>query len=416
MGRNDDDFSLSLDSLDSDVEFILDDDVDLDLDEKEIEDPKDTGKDSKGNPLVVDEDESFEIDEDNPDDGLNVDDDEDDDTGKGTPSKTKDTKKPTTPSDVDKPGDASSPPSQLYAAFAKKLAEDGVLSEFDEDAFTELVEEFGNPSEALVESVRKSVIEAIDEYKKNADEDYRVFLEARDNNVPVDEYTGTAKLISELEKLDDDIFEEDETKAEFVIRESLIAKGFKPAKIEKLLKQYEALGTTAEEAIEAKDELLENKKAELAELKQQAEHNKKEAEKRIKIQQESLKQFIDNTEEIIPGVTVSKKEKDTIYKSIVEPAGYYPNGQPFNKVMETRSKNPVAFERMLHYLHNIGIFNLDDKSNPKPDWSKITKVKQTKVADDFDKVISRSSGSFSSGKAARTRGSGDGDLDLGIKV
>lgn len=321
---------------------------------------------------------------------------------------------PTPPSDDKSHAGTASPPSQIYAAFAKKLAEDGVLSGFDETEFNKIVEEVGSPSAALVEMARRNVVEAIEDYKQNAEEQYKAFLEARDNRVPVDAFTSASDMIKQLEGMNDEDFEDDTEKAGLVVKQLMEAKGFKPAKIEKLIKNFEALGTLAEEAAEARTELLELKKAEVVNMKTEAKRRVEEAEKNARQQRESLKTFIESTDEIIPGVKVTKAEKEKLFKSITEPVGYTPEGQPYNAVMQQRSKNPVAFERMLHYLLQLGVFNTDDKGNPKPDWSKVVKVKQTQVADEFDTMLRSSSAEgFGGGKSAKTGGRG-GKLDLGL--
>jgi hypothetical protein len=51
--------------------------------------------------------------------------------------------------------------------------------------------------------------------------------------------------------------------------------------------------------------------------------------------------------------------------------------------MATRAKNPDAFEMMIHYYHQLGLFNIDENGAMKPDFSKITKVEKTKNVDEM---------------------------------
>ena len=62
-------------------------------------------------------------------------------------------------------------------------------------------------------------------------------------------------------------------------------------------------------------------------------------------------------------------------------------GNALNPVMATRSKNPDAFEMMVHYYHSLGLFNIDDAGQAKPDFSKIAKVQKTKATDEMRSIF-----------------------------
>jgi hypothetical protein len=70
-------------------------------------------------------------------------------------------------------------------------------------------------------------------------------------------------------------------------------------------------------------------------------------------------------------------------QSMTVPIAKDANGNPLNPVTLTRSKNPDAFEMMIHYYHGLGLFNIDDDGQMKPDFSKIAKVQKTKATDEF---------------------------------
>ena len=47
-----------------------------------------------------------------------------------------------------------------------------------------------------------------------------------------------------------------------------------------------------------------------------------------------------------------------------------------------------AFDSVVYYLNRLGLFNFDDEGNYKPDFSKITKVAETKATKKLDQVLS----------------------------
>ena len=64
-------------------------------------------------------------------------------------------------------------------------------------------------------------------------------------------------------------------------------------------------------------------------------------------------------------------------------------GNPMNEVMATRAKNPIAFEKLLHYYHSIGLFKMDDKGSPTPDFSVIKAGAKTSAIDELSSVLSK---------------------------
>jgi hypothetical protein len=96
-----------------------------------------------------------------------------------------------------------------------------------------------------------------------------------------------------------------------------------------------------------------------------------------------MKRNIENTPEIIPGIKLTKPTRDKIFKSMTIPVAKDDQGNPLNPVMATRSRNPEAFEMMIHYYHQLGLFNIDDDGQVKPDFSKISKTAKTKATDEF---------------------------------
>ena len=66
---------------------------------------------------------------------------------------------------------------------------------------------------------------------------------------------------------------------------------------------------------------------------------------------------------------------------MTEPIARDAEGNPMNPVMATKNKNPQAFEMMVHYYHQLGLFDIDENGTMKPDFSKIAKIEQVKATD-----------------------------------
>jgi len=66
----------------------------------------------------------------------------------------------------DEPLDKSDSSSSPFKPFAKALHEEGLISSFDDDEFDKLVEELGSPEEALMEVTRRSLLQEVEDYKK----------------------------------------------------------------------------------------------------------------------------------------------------------------------------------------------------------------------------------------------------------
>jgi len=100
-----------------------------------------------------------------------------------------------------------------------------------------------------------------------------------------------------------------------------------------------------------------------------------------------MKSLIDNTPEIIPGIKLSKANKEKIMESMTTPIAYDKNGNPMKPVMATRSRNPEGFEMLIHYYHELGLFNIDEDGKIAPDFSKVTKVAKTKTVDSLRSIF-----------------------------
>ena len=105
----------------------------------------------------------------------------------------------------------------------------------------------------------------------------------------------------------------------------------------------------------------------------QKEEAKAENEARIKHYQET----INKTEEFIPGITISKAERETIYKNMVTPVAKDGYGNPVTLTQAVYLKNPARFDAFVTYMVT--------KSKGLEDFSFITDTAVTKATKTLEK-------------------------------
>ena len=192
-----------------------------------------------------------------------------------------------------------------------------------------------------------------------------------------------------------DSLESDPTKAEQLYRELLKTKGFSAEKINKYVERARDLDELTEEGYEAAQTLSQEVQKQIEAKKQEeqyiAQKRQQEAQQRL----QALKSAITQTPEIFKGIPLTDKMKEQLYKSMTETVAYDENKQPLNKVAAVSRKNPEAFRMQLHYLTELGLFNMDERGNLKPDLTKLMRVAETKVSRSIDDRLKKAA--FKSG-------------------
>jgi hypothetical protein len=265
---------------------------------------------------------------------------------------------------------ANSSPSP-YKLFGKHLYDNGVLSVFDEEKVESL--------EDLEEAIGTTIDNAIDEYKASLPEPVRRIVEHAEQSgeVNLDAVINTQKAYMDVSKITVETLKEDESLQEKMYAEELRLRGYKEDRIKRELDKAKANETLDEDAVDSLNYIKEYRKAEADRIEKETELRNKQMEQVRQNQLKTIQDTIYSTQEFVPNIKVTKKDQETLYKSMTTVVAQDQNGNPMNAVMQTRSKNPIEFEMMLHYLHSNGVFNIDDKGHLKPDWSFITKGLKT---------------------------------------
>ena len=157
-------------------------------------------------------------------------------------------------------------------------------------------------------------------------------------------------------------------------------RGYKEQEVDEMIVDFEDLGKLESKAKVALGKLKESYKEQQVKMQEEVKEYQKQLEQQKVQQLEKIQKTIENTEEVIPGIKLSKKDKDVIYKSMTTVVSTSENGQPMNAVMAMRAKNPIQFEKRLHYFTALGFFD------EKADFSKIVATAKTYNVQAIDSV------------------------------
>lgn len=299
----------------------------------------------------------------------------------------------------------SSTPSP-YKLFGKALYNEGVLSVFDEEKVDSL--------EDLQDAVAQTIDAEIDAYKQSLPEAVRKIVEhaERTGEVNLDTAIKTQKEYLEVTGITEASLRKDVTLQEKILMEELVkVRKYTEVRAKRYVDNVKASDQLEEESVDALTSVKEAKAQEAQELERKTLEQQDALEKQRETTLASLKKDIETTTELVPGVKLTKKEQDAIYASITTPVATDNNGNPLNAVAAARSKNPIAFEKMLHYLYSKGVFNIDATGNINPDWTFVTKGIKSEVAKKTQQTIG---GGFHPGSPSIPN-SGNDDLLAALK-
>lgn len=300
------------------------------------------------------------------------------------------------PSD-EKPSDNSDDDEPLYKVLAEQLKSEGL---FEEDDFQE-DDDFkfdGTPEsfKALMErrDFKRGVKifeDIVSEMPTKMRKQFQLFMDGLDEDSSLDIGSKAVDYASVTKEA----LESDPQKAEQLYRELLKTKGFSQEKINKYVERAKDLDELTDEGLEAAQLLNQEVQKQIEQKKQEEQQIAQQRQREAQQKLQALKSAITQTPEIFKGVPLTDKMKDQLYKSMTETVAYDENKQPLNKVAAISRKNPEAFRMQLHYLTELGLFDMDAKGNLKPDLTKLMRLAETKVARNLDDRLKKAA--FKSG-------------------
>jgi hypothetical protein len=285
----------------------------------------------------------------------------------------------------------------LYKVLADQLKSEGL---FDDEDFEE-DDEFkfdGTPDSFKTLMERrdfkrgvKIFEEIVSEMPNKMRKQFQLFMDGLDEDSSLE--IGSKSI--DYASVTKDSLESNPAKAEQLYRELLRSKGFADEKINKYVERARDLDELAEEGYEAAQTLNQEVQKQIEAKKQEEQYISQRRQQEAHQRLQALKSAITQTPEIFKGIPLTDKMKEQLYKSMTETVAYDENKQPLNKVAAVSRKNPEAFRMQLHYLTELGLFNMDERGNLKPDLTKLMRVAETKVSRSIDDRLKKAA--FKSG-------------------
>lgn len=276
----------------------------------------------------------------------------------------------------------------VFKVLIEALAEKGVISsDLNMEEIDKAIKDGENPTNILFDIMNFELQSQIDFYKNNLPKKIQTLIEKYEEGVPLDEIIKVKSEQDKLDNIPESKIRDDKKLQEEIIRRYMTEKGETETRINKYIKRLEELDELEDDAIEAYSGLVDIYKKKEETLKEKALEANEKKEKERKDFLKSLETNINNTQEIISGISLSNKDKSALIDSMTKPVGVDEFGNPISAVLKTRSVNPIEFEKALHYYHHIGLFNFDKDGNFKPDFSKLTSDIKNKTVEKLSKIL-----------------------------
>ena len=292
--------------------------------------------------------------------------------------------KPTGESNSEEPGSSGEPAENVYSALVKELADKGLL-DLPEDAKIESADDILS---IFDQSVSGKVEESVEEFKRSFSGAKKIFLDIED---AFDDEYQAMKVSQELDyygKLTNEVLQQNPNAQKDIYRRYLQMKGLSVREVNEAVEEAEALAKLDEKAAHALPQLKESATRFIQEKKALKEAEAKRYEKQTTEQFENLLKGTDELEELIPGVQLTARHKTAIKEGMSKIAYTDPDtGAQYTELGYKQHANPEGFERLIQFYNSLGLFNLTEKGEFKPDLNKMVKLTEKQVKRKLDELI-----------------------------
>lgn len=255
-------------------------------------------------------------------------------------------------------------------SFASALAEEGVLTSFNDETKVESVEDL---ADLIKGQIKENELAGLNDKQKK-------YLEALEVGIPEEDFFRSESELEQLNNITKETLEENEELRKALLVDDFKSKGYSDEKATKLAQRSFDVGEDLEDAIEAKEARVSRIKKQEEDTINQRKSQIEEFKKSQAKQSEELKKSVfDESKEIINGIKFNKIVAQKTYDSMTKPVDFTEDGRPINKIMKDRLENPVEFEHRLHYVYNL--------TDGFKDFSKLNKVAKTKAVKDFESKL-----------------------------
>ena len=265
-------------------------------------------------------------------------------------------------------GLSSSPLTSLTSA----LHEEGVLSSLSEEELAEI-----KSGEDLIEAVRGQIRQ--NEYSDLTD-DKKEYLEALRSGVPDANYRQAKQSADMYSKIEESSLEADDAEnfRKSLIVNDFLAKGFSQDDADKYAQRSLDLGEDIGDAKSALNRLQKSEQENISKMSAQAKAQQKAAEEAQGQRINDLKQKVNSSNEIVPGVKFNQQTKDKVFDLMTSTAGFDSNNAPMNAVVKEMVENPDYLVKMF-YLHHV--------TDGLTDWSKINSAAKRNAVNKLDESL-----------------------------
>ena len=223
--------------------------------------------------------------------------------------------------------------------FAELQREKGLI-DYNDD-------EFEGNEEWLLAKVEDTVNSKVQDYKDSMPSEIKYLLDNYEDGVPLNNLLNMQSQEQVYESITLESVEKSEALQKNLVKDLLIKSGWSEERANKKIQRYEDAGVLYEEAEEALSSLVDVQKQQ---KEQYVVQQKEQQKQRIQAHEQwlgDLKDHITKKEEILPGFTLSVKDKDNLYKGITK---LDKNGE--NEIMRLRKKDP-EFDLKIAYLATV---------------------------------------------------------------
>ena len=84
---------------------------------------------------------------------------------------------------------------------------------------------------------------------------------------------------------------------------------------------------------------------------------------------------------------MNKVIKEKVKKNMTSPIHQDEQGNAYTSLMYKQKKNPLAFQALMSYYDELGLFNVDSKGQFSPNIDKIKTVAKTTAVRELDQVL-----------------------------
>lgn len=267
--------------------------------------------------------------------------------------------------DVDDEGgenDDSDSSSNLYSSLANVIHEQGLLPSVD--ITNEKIESIDDFTRILTKEQEAQVLKRFNDYVANLD---------------VDKIAKPITEIRNLETVDETYLMDNIDYAKELIRKEYTNQGLSEERVNRIVNRLVDLGEEdlIDEALKAKDSILEQNKRIVEEEQQRQFKEREKAEKEAQKVQETIRKRIFE-QDIIEGFNPTKAFREKMYNTMTTIVGEDPYGNPENAFMRARREDVVGFETRMYALFELtdGFTNFD----------KLVSTSKSKAIKDLEKA------------------------------